>query len=69
MLENDYVVLSAYSSHSSVGFSLLIGRSHVNLILADDGCRLVVADVAVKSFEFRVTAVYAAAVRVSFFSS
>ena len=73
VLENDYVNLSAYGSHSSVGVFLLIGRSlnaDVNLVLADDGGRLVVADVAVKSFEFRVAEVYApniAAERVSFF--
>ena len=66
-------VLSAYCSRSSVGVSLLIGRSlnsYVNLVLADDRGRLVVADVAIKSFVFWVTAVYApniAAERVSFF--
>ena len=75
VLENDYVVLSAYGSRSSVGVSLLIGRSlhaDVNLVLADDGGRLVVANVAVKIFEFRVDTVYApniAAERVSFFWS
>ena len=73
MLEDDYVVLSAYDSHSSVGVFLLIGRSFnagVNLVLADDGGRLVVADVAVKSFAFRMAAVYAtnlATEKVSFF--
>ena len=59
VLEDDYVVLSA--SSSSVGVSLLIGSSlnaDVNLVLADDGGQLVVADVAVKSFEFQVVAVY-----------
>ena len=53
VLEDDYVVLSAYSSRSSVGASLLIGCSlnaDVNLVIADDGGRLFVADVAVKSF-------------------
>ena len=61
MLENDYVILSAYSSYSSVGVSLLIRHSlnaDVSLILADDGGRMVVADVAVKSFKFSVAAVY-----------
>ena len=73
VLEDDYVVLSAYDNCSSVGVSLLIGRSlnaDVNLVLADDGVWLVVADVAVKSFNFRMAAVYApniAAERVSFF--
>ena len=60
--ENNYVVLSAYGSRSSIGVSLLIGRSlnaDVNLVLADDGGWLVVANVAVKSFEFRVTAFFA----------
>ena len=52
---------------------MLIGRrlnADVNFVLADNGGRLVVADVAVKIFEFRVAAVYApdiAAERVSFF--
>ena len=62
MLEDDYVVLSAYGSRNSVGFSLLVRHSlnaNVNLVLADDGSQLVVADAAVKSFEFRVVAVYA----------
>ena len=73
VLEDDYVVLSTYSSRSSVGSSLLIGRSlnaHVNLMIADDRGQLVVADAAVKSFEFRVIEVYAsniAAEKVSFF--
>ena len=73
VLEDDYVVLSAYGNRSSVGVSLLIGRSlnaDVNLVLADDGDRLVVTDIAVKRFEFLVAAVYApniAAERVSFF--
>ena len=73
VLEDDYVVLSAYGSRRSVGFSLLIGRSlnaDVNLVLADDGGGLVVADVTVKIFEFLVAAVYVpniVAKRVSFF--
>ena len=52
---------------------MLIGRSlnaDVNLALTDDGDQLVVTDVAVKSSEFRVDAVYAPnipAERVSFF--
>ena len=73
MLEDDYVVLSAYSSHSSIGVFLLIGHSlnaDVNLVLADDRGQLVVADIAIKSFEFWVAAVYVPnilAERVSFF--
>ena len=73
VLEDDYVVLSEYGSRSSVGISLIIWRSlnvDVNLVLAKDRGRMVVADVAVKSFEFRMTAVYAlniAAEKVSLF--
>ena len=73
VLENNYVILSGYSSCSSIGVSLFIGCSlntDVNLVLADDvGC-LVVTKVAVKSFEFKVAMVYApnlAAQRVPFF--
>ena len=59
--EDDYVVLSAYGSRSSVEVSFLMGRNlnaDVILVLSDDGDRLVVVDVAVKRFEFRVVAVY-----------
>ena len=62
VLEDEYIVLSVFGSRSSVRVSLLIWRSlnaDVNLILADDGDRLVVVNVAVKSFEFQVVAVYA----------
>ena len=62
VLEDDYVVLSAYGSCNGIGFSWLIGcrlNAEVNLVLADDRDALVVADVAVKSFEFWVAAVYA----------
>ena len=68
VLENDFNVFSAYGSR----VSLLFGRSldaDVD-IFAGDGGWLVVADVAVKSFKFRLVAVYAsniAAERVSFF--
>ena len=61
MLERDFVVLSAYGSRNSAEVPLLIGRNldtDVN-VFADDGDRLIVADVAVKSFEFWVAAVYA----------
>ena len=53
--------------------SLLVGRSldaDVDVVFAGDGGRLVVADVAVKSFKFRLVVVYApntAVERVSFF--
>ena len=73
VLEDDFVVLSAYGCRISVGVSLLVGPSlnaDVNLVFANDGGRLVVGEVAVKSFEFWVTAVYAPnikAVRISFF--
>ena len=73
VLEDNYVILSAYDSRSSIGVSLLIGRNlnaDVNLVLADDGGQLVVADVAIKSFKFRVVVVYAphiVAERVSFY--
>ena len=39
VLEDDYIVLSAYGTRSSLGVSLLIGHSlntDVNLVLADD---------------------------------
>ena len=53
---------SAYGSRCSAGISLLIRRSldaNVNLVFAGDRGRLVVADVAVKSFEFWIVAVHA----------
>ena len=72
VLENDFNVFSAYSSRVSVGVSLLAGRSldaDVDVVFAGDRGRLVVADVAVKSFKFRLVAVYAPniAAKVSFF--
>ena len=73
MLESDFNVFSAYSSRTSVGVSLLVERSldsDVDVVFAGDGGRLVVADVAVKSFKFRLFAVYAPNIiseRVSFF--
>ena len=56
------MVFSAFGSRCIAGISLLVGRSFnaiVNLVFADDRDRLVVADVAVKSFEFHVVAVSA----------
>ena len=73
VLESDFNVFSAYGSRTSAGVSLLVGCSldaDVDVVFAGDGGRLVVADVAVKSFKFRLVAVYAsniAAERVSFF--
>ena len=61
VLENDFIVYSAFSSHLSAGFSQLVGRSLdaiVNLVFAGDEGRLLVTDVAVKTFEFRIAAVY-----------
>ena len=73
VLKNDFNVFSAYGSNFSAGVSLLVGRSldaDVDVVFAGDGGRLVVADVAVKSFKFRLVAVYAPNIvveRVSFF--
>ena len=61
-LGNDFNVFSANGSRSSAGVSLLVGRSldaDVDVVFASDGSQLVVADVAVKSFEFRLVVVYA----------
>ena len=73
VLEDDFNVFSAYSSHISAGVSLLVGRSlDADVLFAGDGGRLVAADVAVKSLKFRLVSVYApniTAERVSFFSS
>ena len=72
VLESRFNVFSAYGSRASAGVSLLIGCSldaDVDVVFAGDGGRLVVADVAVKSFKFRLVAVYApniAAERVPF---
>ena len=62
MLEDDFLVLSAYGSRRSVGVSLLVGCNFnvdVNLVFVDGRSLLVLADIAVESFEFRVAAVYA----------
>ena len=73
VLESDFNVFSACDSRTSSGVSLLVGRSldaDVDVVFAGDGGRLVVADVAMKSFKFRLVAVYAsniAAEKVSFF--
>ena len=62
VLESDFNVFSAYGSRTSIGVSLPVGRSlhaDVDDVFAGDGGRLVVADVSVKSFKFRLVAVYA----------
>ena len=62
MLEDGFVVFSAFGSHLSAGVSLLVGRSLdaiVNVVFAGDRGRLLIADVAVKTFEFRIAAVHA----------
>ena len=61
-LEGDFLVFSAFSSRYGAGVSLLVGRSlnaNVNVVFADGEGWLVVAEFAVKTFEFRVVAVYA----------
>ena len=53
VLESDFNVFSAYGSGTSDGVTLLVGRSldaDVDVVFAGDGGRLVVVDVAVKSF-------------------
>ena len=73
VLESDFNVFSAHGSRTSAGVSLLVGRSFdadVDVVFAGDGGELVVADVSVKSFKFRLVPVYSsniAAERVSFF--
>ena len=60
VLESDFNVFSAYGSRTSAGISLLFGRSldaDVDVVFAGDGGRLVVADVAVKSFKIRLVVV------------
>ena len=62
VLENDFAVYSAFGSRLGAGVALLDGRSLdaiVNIVFAGDGGRLLVTDVAVKTFEFRIAAVYA----------
>ena len=60
VLESNFNVFSAYGSRTSAGVSLLVGHSldaDVDVVFAGDGGRLVVADVAMKSFKFRLVAV------------
>ena len=62
VLRDDFVIYSAFGSHLSAGVSLLVGHSLdaiVDVVFAGDGGRLLVADVTMKTFEFRIAAVYA----------
>ena len=62
VLRDDFKVFSAFGSRYSNGVFLLVGSSLiaiVNLVFEVDGGQLVVADVAVKSFEFRIVGVHA----------
>ena len=57
VLEGNLVIFSAFGSRLSAGVSLLVGCSLeaiINLVFAGDGGRLIEADVAVKTFEFRI---------------
>ena len=60
VLEGNFNIFSAYGSRSSAGVSLIDGHTlDVDVdIFAGDGGWLVVADVAVKSFKFRLVIVY-----------
>ena len=71
VLGNDFNVFSAYNSCSSAGVSLLVGRSldaDVDVVFAGNGGQLVVADVTVKSFKFRLVVVYAPNIAVEWLS-
>ena len=62
VLEGDFVVFSVFGSRFGAGVSRQVGGSlnaNVNLVFAGDVGRMVVADIAVKTFEFWVVAVYA----------
>ena len=61
VLKDDFVVYSAFGSRFGAEVSQLVGCSLdaiVNVVFAGDGGRLLVADVAVKTFEFRIAAVH-----------
>ena len=61
LLEGDFVVFSAFGSCCGAGVSLPVGCSlntNVNIAFAGDESRLVMTDIAVKTFKFRVVAVY-----------
>ena len=60
VLKGDFNVFSSYGSCSNGGVSLIVGRSldaDVDVAFATDGGWLVMADVAVKTFKFRLVAV------------
>ena len=73
LLEGDFNIFSACGSCSSARVSLQVGHSldaDVDVVFAGDRGRLVVADVAVKSFKFQLVVIYApniAVERASFF--
>ena len=61
VLEDDIVILSAFSNRCSTEVSRLFGHSLnsiVNLVFADDRGRFVVAAIAIKCFAFRIVAFY-----------
>ena len=61
VLKDDFVFYSAFGSRFAAGVSLLVGSSLdaiVNVVFAGDGGRLLVADVAVKTYEFQIAAVH-----------
>ena len=72
VLESDFNVFSAYGCRTSVGVYMLVGRSldaDVDVVFEGDRDRLVVAEVAIKSFKFWLGVVNApnfAAERASF---
>ena len=59
ILKSDLNVFSEYGCRSSAVVSLLVGCSLDADVFAGDGGQLVVADVAVKRFKFRLVTVYA----------
>ena len=72
-LKDDFVIFLAYSRRCNAEISRIVRRSLnviVSIVFAEDGGRLFVVNVAVKSVEFQVTAIYAlniAEERLSFF--
>ena len=61
VLDVGYVVISTLGCRLSIGISLLIGRSlnaNVNVAFAGEASPLVVDDIAVRGFKFKVVAVH-----------
>ena len=61
-LMGDFVVFPAFGSLCGLGTLCLLGRrlnANVNIVFTGDEYQLVVVDIAVKTIEFRVVAVYA----------